>query len=803
MKKESLGKRLSPFLNLGVITVLFVFFTNSIFAAPSIILKEGQVKYTLGRYLDYLEDPDGKLSIEDILNPQISLQFTASKRETPSFGYTDSTYWVRFTITNPLNKKIDLQLEHQQSFMNYVDFYSFGDGHTLNKKTSGRRSVVEKNKFKYRFHVFNLKMEPLSKSEFYLRFQNSGPMILPLYIWTPKEFRAKVNYGQTLLGIYYGIMGIMLLYNLFIFFSLRDKSYLYYGFFISMMIWYQLNADGLGYQYLWSDSKWMAQKAVTVAWNLTIFGYIVFSRSFLKTSDNTPKLDKILLLLSGLTLINAIFSQLGYMMLSFKIGGIVQTFGTLLLIIISLICINKKYRAAYFYFGAMMAVLFGAASTLLKNAGFLPDSILTAYGAHFGSAIEVVLLSLGLADRIRTIRREKYLIQQSAMKAQQEALENELTAIKKLKTAENRIGEIINNAIEGIFQFSFDRKLLFVNPSMAKLFGYTTAEEMIGLVDNAGELIENQQEYEQIYQSLTKGIDTIDFETQFIRKDQSRFLGIISIQGINDKSSQSVYAEGMILDISERKRREKAEQSQKVAEEANLAKSQFLAQMSHELRTPMQGILGYSKLGIENFKNLANNKVQDYFSQIHSSGTRLLVLLNDLLDLSKLESGKMDYDFQLVKLTYLVNIVLSEFATVIKEEGIDLVFEKPTFSDKTLIDAEKMVQVIRNLLSNAIKFSPSPGVIRIKIEKTDKDLEFFIIDNGIGVPEEELENIFDKFVQSKKKPTNNGGTGLGLAISQQIIEAHQGKIWAKNNSDGGSTFRFTIPIRPSEKPESL
>ena len=229
------------------------------------------------------------------------------------------------------------------------------------------------------------------------------------------------------------------------------------------------------------------------------------------------------------------------------------------------------------------------------------------------------------------------------------------------------------------------------------------------------------------------------------------------------------------------------------AEAANQAKSQFLANMSHELRTPMHGILSFSSFGINKSDPKEQPKIYKYFSMIQEAGNRLLDLLNNLLDLSKLEAGKSELQRTNVPFERVINQVLDEFASLMSEKNVSVAFEGSS-EYPVSVDVPKMMQVLRNLLSNAVKFSPENSEIQVRLISIDGGIEVTVSDRGMGIPEGELEAVFDKFIQSSKTKTGAGGTGLGLAICREIVTAHNGRIWAEGREGGGAVFRLQVPM---------
>ena len=249
-------------------------------------------------------------------------------------------------------------------------------------------------------------------------------------------------------------------------------------------------------------------------------------------------------------------------------------------------------------------------------------------------------------------------------------------------------------------------------------------------------------------------------------------------------------------DIGERRAAEQAlRHAKEIAEAASHSKSEFLANMSHELRTPMHAVLSFAELGERKAATPEPAKMAHYFGRIRSSGQRLLQILNDLLDLSKLEAGKMQYDMRRLDLRPTAREVIEEFAPLARSHALK--FELAIAADLPEIRADslRIGQVLRNLVSNAIKFSPDGGVVRIRLARhNEQSVEIAVEDEGVGVPENELSTIFDKFIQSSKTKTGAGGTGLGLAICREIVSAHGGLIRAANRPEGGACVFVILPV---------
>lgn len=385
-----------------------------------------------------------------------------------------------------------------------------------------------------------------------------------------------------------------------------------------------------------------------------------------------------------------------------------------------------------------------------------------------------------------------------------------------LKKSEEKYRSITENAVEGIM-IAQDGVYKYVNPKMAGIVGFSEKEMLDSSFMEPIHPDDRKMISERHKRRLAgeKFGDIYDF--RIITKNQETRW--VQIKPVLISWNEKPATLNFISDITERKRAEIAliqhktrleetveertadfKRAKEEAEHANRLKSEFLANMSHELRTPMHGILNYSKFGIEKLNIVDDKKKLHYFCQIRKSGERLMSLLNNLLDLSRLESGKENYQMESVDIWQIAKDAIAELRPISKEKSLKLQISDPPVTAKVLCDEYKMGQVIRNLLSNAIRYSPENGVIEVLFEedRIQREMESFpalrvlIRDQGIGVPENELDSIFDKFSQSSRTKTGAGGTGLGLSICQEIILAHNGKIWAENNPQAGATFCFML-----------
>lgn len=380
---------------------------------------------------------------------------------------------------------------------------------------------------------------------------------------------------------------------------------------------------------------------------------------------------------------------------------------------------------------------------------------------------------------------------------------------QQLRDSKSRLTQFLDAFPLGFAVYNLDGTILYLNETGKKLLGVKNIAELD--LEPNGQNIRIYQvgtgafyPYEElpIVQAL-QGITVIKDDLEVVVNKQKIPLEI-QAKPIFDTQDNILYAVSSFQDISERRLKEVAMREATRSDEANRAKSAFLANMSHELRTPLNAILGFARVLLTN-SSLKPEERQNV-KVINRSGEHLLNLINQVLDLSKVEAGRVTLELAACDLPQLITELREMFQIRAKEKGLQLKFQ---ISQDTPIwirtDEMKLRQVLINLLSNAIKFT-SQGQVSLKVEAINSEsLEFSIADTGTGIAVEELEQIFQAFVQTSTGRKVQGGTGLGLAISQEFVRLLGGEIKVKSELDQGSEFKFTLPIEliSQEKREEL
>ncbi|MFT6434447.1 MAG: PAS domain S-box-containing protein [Candidatus Azotimanducaceae bacterium] len=372
---------------------------------------------------------------------------------------------------------------------------------------------------------------------------------------------------------------------------------------------------------------------------------------------------------------------------------------------------------------------------------------------------------------------------------------------QQLSASRNKYLSLYQNAVEGIFELNGEGLITNINPAAAELLGFESSDDILNRIDlNLQDIFLHPEELSQLTRILLENQRILGYETR-LRKVNGDLIWVdLSAHLIFNSAGDLSYVEGSFIDVTERKLRQEAERATQLAEAATKAKSDFLANMSHEIRTPMNAIMGYTDLAL--ITPLTSQQA-NYLKTIRSSSTHLLRVINDILDISKIESGKIELQLTPFSLADLLYGLEKLFHLSANEKQLKLTFS--AFDDKTNFvgDPVRIGQVLINLISNAIKYTDS-GSITINascstIVENQTKLTFSIKDTGSGIAESRFDSIFESFTQGGPAEKEEAGTGLGLAISKQLVDMMGGEFSVESKLGYGSTFSFFVAIGANQK----
>jgi signal transduction histidine kinase/FixJ family two-component response regulator len=425
---------LKPFMQkkllilLGALFILLPVDSCSASTKPLNITDENGV-YPIGLHADILKDTNQQWDIHDVTSSDIAQHFIPSRDESPGFGFTSSAYWLRFTLQNDLRRTSLFYIEVGYSLLDHIDFFHLSASGEYEIVKAGDSLPFHQRAINFRNFIFQVHLDPGETHTYYMRCETTSSMNIPLTLLTSSSLSERISTEQTMLGLYYGILFAMLFYNLFLFASIRDITYLYYVLFIGSYLLFQVSLNGTAFQYFWPNTLWWANNSLPLFIFMAYFFGTQFTRHILNTKVNAPKLNKILQFAGKVALVGMFLPFITSYAFSIRVATMLAM-SVILLIFTGFVCAAKGDRPARYYVIAWSVSMLGVAIFAMKTFGLLPHTFITNWGIQIGSAWEVVLLSLGLADRFRLLEAEmlerKYAVEsiESANRAKSTFLAN-------------------------------------------------------------------------------------------------------------------------------------------------------------------------------------------------------------------------------------------------------------------------------------------------------------------------------------------------------------------------------------------
>lgn len=476
---------------------------------------------------------------------------------------------------------------------------------------------------------------------------------------------------------------------------------------------------------------------------------------------------------------------------------------TLALVLAGIVGVYVAQRKVSSIFRGIVAKLQDAVTTLGMPQ---PQSSSTVAGA--GGSVQSLQAGQGEFEYLTSVvtRTAELLTKQSEV----------------LRESEMKFRSVAQSANDAIVSADQRGNIIAWNTGAERIFGYQDAE-VLGKPFTMLIPERYQHAHEQGLERMRGGAESKILgkatELAGYRKSGQEFPLELSLSGW--KTGEGTFYTGIIRDITERKHAEEAlraltaslehkvrertaelEVARDQALTATQHKSEFLANMSHELRTPLNAVIGFSEVLLEKMFGELNPKQEEYLGDILGSGRHLLALINDILDLAKIESGHMELDIGTFDLPAVLNSTFMLIRERAKRHSIQVSLDIDHRLGRVTADERKLKQILLNLLSNALKFTPEDGAVSLKAVLQDDGVEISVSDTGIGIEPEFQQKIFDEFFQVGGHLKKQEGTGLGLAVTKKFVELHGGRIWVQSAKGQGSTFTFTLPVLPTPEKRS-
>jgi signal transduction histidine kinase len=584
------------------------------------------------------------------------------------------------------------------------------------------------------------------------------------------------------------------IFNLYLFKSTSERINLYYSLYVLFACLFTLTLDGFLYM---TNSIWLLKAFSIIKWafpSLGIFYLLAFSQLFLKTSEKLPRIDRLFNILKATSIICLLLLFIPVYPINIVpeiILNVMLAVTFIINILVSIISYNKDYLPFKFFLSAFLFMALAALFYLLRDISILKEGLITDNSIRFGLLLQTILLTIAVLERFRLQQEDaKKTIQDSY-----EKIQDQKNQLLEINTELEKLSVVASETENSVAIYDIEGNMEWCNAGFERIYD-TTLEELKRNGEHNIKYIIAHSNIKSLVDYSIANKQPVFFENNIKTKRKKQVWLQTTITPYISKESNLTKLIAIDSDISELKLYERnLTRAKEKAEESDRLKTSFLANMSHEIRTPLNGIIGFG--GLLKKDNLPVGKREKYLDIIDKNGEQLLKLIDDILDISLIESNQLKTNiskFDPDKIMDEIYEYFQLFKKEIRKDYLNMNISKP---DKKLLsiesDPDRLRQVLNNLLNNAFKFTEK-GFINFGYIIKNSNLEFFVEDSGPGIDEDIKPLLFKRFAQGEETlKRSHGGAGLGLSISKGIIKLLGGKIWYDEKYRKGARFCFTLP----------
>ena len=749
-------------------------------------------------YFSILEDTSQKLSFADIQTPEIQQQFTPeqSTKDALNYGFTASAYWLKLELKNESNFAATRLLELKEARLSHIDFYQ-PDAHGQYQLTAtGNEAGFESRAYKNRFFVFPIQLAAKSQQTVYLRIQSVATLLLPIKLWQPEAYEEYQRKDYMAQSWYFGMATAMLLFNVLMFVVLRDKIHFAYVIFVGSMAFTLAALNGLGKEFLWPEKNQLDHISAWIPIGIATAASVFFSSQMLDSAKHAPRIHQLFWFLIVVSLLFPIAVHFDWYTFSPAF-----TFFTIIATLIPLgfgvYQAYKGHRSAYFYVISFSALVIGVFAYSLRSLNVLPTNIFTTNAVQIGSAVEMVLLSLALADRFNQTRKEKAKHQRELLAAQEEL-------VKSLRSSEKLLEQRVQQRTAALEAANQEIQA-----------SYNQAESSRQTAEQA--LVELKAAQSQLIQA--EKMASLGLLVGNVAHEINTPIGAVKSSGATiadslDEALASLPTLLMKLDTTEKNLFTKL-----IGQ--NKASAPTAALSSREERTLAKQVAGQLEAaGVDDPVRKARILLQ---CKAHGSALDYLPLLQHTeheficytaSNIATIVNSAANINHAVDRVSRIV-FALRAFSNAdtpgqwVKENiqnGLDTVlskYEGQMLKGSSVIRqfdpiaplpcvAEELQQVWTHLIHNALQAMNYQGTLTVGLQQDTEHAIVTIQDTGTGIADDIQPRIFDAFFTTR---TSGEGSGLGLAIVKKIIDKHQGRIDVTTTVGTGSTFTVVLPYQ--------